>query len=148
MIATGLDEPDRGLLELSDQEAVALLRNHHFGRLAFAHESWPLILPVNYVYDDPQVVVRTGPGAKLDEMPFHAVAFEVDDMDPAGEWGWSVLIQGPAFDITDATDERSVRLRGLVLESVAPGTRVNWLTVTAVRLSARYFGPKPLTAAP
>src|SRR5487761_1185823 len=99
------------LRELRDDEAVALLRNHRLGRLAFAYESWPVILPVNYAFDDPCLVVRTGPGAKLENVPLHAVAFEIDDADPAGAWGWSVLLQGPAFDITSSTDDRSVRLR-------------------------------------
>ena len=134
---------DAALSELSDAEAVELLRSHHFGRIAFAHESWPVILPVNYAYDDPNVVIRTAPGAKLESMPLHAVAFEVDDVDPDATWGWSVLVQGPAFDITDATDERSAALRGLIVRPAAPGTREHWLEISALHLSGRYFGRRP-----
>src|ERR1700736_2244855 len=53
------------------------------------------------------VVIRTVPGAKLEEAPLTAVAFEIDDADRYGHWAWSVLVQGPAFDITSSADELS-----------------------------------------
>jgi uncharacterized protein len=134
---------DDGLEVLSNAEALRLLASHQVGRLAFAHETWPVILPVNYVYQEPTIVIRTGPGAKLEDVPMTSVAFEVDAADPAGTWGWSVLVQGPAFDITDAWDERSRHLRQLPVRPWAPGVRDHWLTVTAVRLSGRRFGPVP-----
>lgn len=143
MIASGANEPPAALMVLSDADAVALLRSHHLGRVAFAHESWPVILPVNYAYDDPNVVVRIGRGAMLESVPLHATAFEIDEASPDGEWGWSVLVQGPAFDITEATDERSIGLRHLVLTQSAPGVHEYWLEISAVRLSGRYFGRKP-----
>ena len=59
-----------------------------------------------------------------------------------------MLVQGPAFDITDATDERSIALRRLVVTPAAPGSHEHWLEIRAVRLTGRYFGPKPTTDAP
>src|SRR5947209_5057293 len=105
-----------GLEVLDERTCIRLLSTHRFGRIAFAHESWPLILPVNYVYDEPSVVVRTCSGAKLESAPMTAVAFEIDDADPGGRWGWSVVVQGPAFDITDALDGYSERVRALPVE--------------------------------
>jgi len=58
---------------------------------------------VNYIFEEPNVVIRTAPGAKLEFAPMTGVAFEVDDAVPGGEWGWSVLVQGPALDITEAS---------------------------------------------
>src|SRR6266513_3895225 len=87
--------PADGLEVLETSECVRLLESHRVGRIAFAHEDWPLILPVNYVYEEPSVVIRTGPGAKLEDAPMRAVAFEIDDFDPEGTWGWSVVVQGP-----------------------------------------------------
>ena len=89
-----------GLRALSDSECVELLRRHRFGRLALGLEGWPAILPVNYVFDGASVIIRTAPGSKLDEAPLRVVAFEIDDADRYAHWGWSVLVQGPAFDIS------------------------------------------------
>ena len=128
---------------LGDDDALALLASRHLGRIAFAHEHWPVILPVNYLFEDPTVVIRTDDGIKLTDAPFNAVAFEVDDADPGGQWGWSVLIQGPAFDITSADDDRSTKLRSTKFATWAPGERGHWLSVTAVNFSGRYFGDIP-----
>jgi len=128
---------------LDDAECTRLLKSRAVGRLVFAHDDWPVVLPVNFVYDEPTIVIRTGEGAKLEDAPMTAVAFEVDDMDPQGAWGWSVLAKGPAFDITTATDPRSRRLRELPLRCWAPGEHDHWLTVTAIQLSGRRFGEPP-----
>jgi uncharacterized protein len=133
--------PELGVL--SDDDCIQLLAKGRYGRLAFAHESWPVVLPVNYVFDDPDVVVRTGPGAKLESIPMTAVAFEIDEAAEDGTWGWSVLVQGPAFDITDATDAWSRRLRGLAVQPYVEGEHRHWLKVAATRMSGRWFGRHP-----
>jgi uncharacterized protein len=129
-----------GLRVLSDDECVELLRRHRFGRLAIGLEGWLAILPVNYLFDGSNVVIRTAPGAKLEEAPLAAVAFEIDDADRYGHWGWSVLVQGPAFDITSSVDELPKQLRELPVRPWAPGARDHWLKITAVRLGGRAFG--------
>jgi nitroimidazol reductase NimA-like FMN-containing flavoprotein (pyridoxamine 5'-phosphate oxidase superfamily) len=126
---------------LGPDECVRLLASHRVGRIAFAHGSWPLVLPVNYVYDEPNVIIRTGPGAILTSAPLTSVAFEIDESDPAGTWGWSVVVQGPAFDISDAGDSYSAQLRLAPVEPFAPGERHHWLKITAMNLSGRRFGP-------
>lgn len=129
-----------GLRVLSNDECAELLRRHRFGRLAVGLEGWPAILPVNYLFDGISVVIRTAPGAKLEEAPLTAVAFEIDDADRFGHWGWSVLVQGPAFDITSSADELPKHLRELPVRPWAPGARDHWLKITAVRVSGRAFG--------
>ena len=131
------------LAELTSSESAALLRTHQLGRLVFAYESRPVVMPVNYVFEDPTVVIRTDVGAKLSAAALHAVAFEIDDADPSGAWGWSVLAQGPAFDITEATDERSEYLRSLPVTPWPVGVHNHWLTMSAVRLTGRRFGNVP-----
>jgi nitroimidazol reductase NimA-like FMN-containing flavoprotein (pyridoxamine 5'-phosphate oxidase superfamily) len=125
---------------LEREECLRLLGDHHFGRIAFLGTSWPVILPVNYLFDEPSLLIRTGPGDKLDFAPMAGVAFEVDDADPAGAWGWSVLAQGPAFDITESTDAYSERLRSLAVSPWAPGRRDHWLKISVVSVSGRRFG--------
>ena len=140
------DDSTPGLEVLTDAECVALLAGHHFGRLGFVAGEWLAILPVNYVFDEPTIVVRTGPGAKLDETPLTMVAFEIDGADPDGQWGWSVLAQGPAFDITESIDHYSAALRRLPVQPQAPGDRPNWLKITAARISGRRFGSPPASS--
>lgn len=136
-----------GLVVLSEQECLALLRTHSLGRLGFVgEEGWPVILPVNYAFDEPSIVVRTGAGTKLDDIPLTMVAFEVDAADPDGAWGWSVLAQGPAFDITDSVDEYSAALRHLPVDPRAPGDKPHWLKISARRISGRCFGEVPPTS--
>jgi nitroimidazol reductase NimA-like FMN-containing flavoprotein (pyridoxamine 5'-phosphate oxidase superfamily) len=131
------------LLELDPAQILELLQTHTLGRVVFAQESWPVILPVNYAFADPTIVIRTGSGAKLASGPFHAAAFEIDDADPKGCWGWSVLVQGRAFEITYARDINSHRLRELVGQPVAPGVRDHWLVISALKISGRSFGAPP-----
>ena len=133
-----------GLVVLSEAECLALLATHSFGRLGFlSAEGWPVILPVNYAFEEPSIVVRTGAGTKLADIPLTMVAFEVDAADPAGAWGWSVLAQGPAFDITDSLDDCSEALRHLPVDPRAPGDKPNWLKVSASRITGRSFGEVP-----
>ena len=135
--------PDSDLEVIGLDECLGLLRAHHFGRIAFYGASWPVVLPVNYLFEEPSLVVRTAPGAKLEFAPLAAVAFEVDEADPAGAWGWSVVVQGPAFDITESADAYSARLRALEVTPWAPGRHEHWLKITAVEVSGRRFGPVP-----
>jgi nitroimidazol reductase NimA-like FMN-containing flavoprotein (pyridoxamine 5'-phosphate oxidase superfamily) len=132
--------PRNDLEILEREECLRLLADHHFGRIAFLGASWPVILPVNYLFDEPSLLIRTGPGDKLDFAPLAGVAFEIDAADPAGAWGWSVLAQGPAFDITESTDAYSERLRSLAVAPWAPGRRDHWLKLSVVSVSGRRFG--------
>lgn len=132
------------LTALSHERCLKLLNGHVWGRIAAGLEGWPAILPVNYVFDsEDNIVIRTGEGAKLDESPMTAVAFEIDDADPDGHWGWSVLVQGPAFDITNCVDPTSERLRSSPLKPWAPGRKDYWIRIAAVRITGRSFGLVP-----
>lgn len=128
---------------LGEAECLDLLAAGRFGRLGFVAGGWPVILPVNYVFEEPSIVVRTGAGTKLEETPLTVVAFEIDGADPAGRWGWSVLAQGPAFDISDSVDQYSAALRLLPVQPRAPGDKPHWLKITAARVSGRRFGEVP-----
>lgn len=132
------------LEELSPRECVQLLAAHRFGRIAFAADGLPLILPVNYLYCEPSIVIRTGPGSKLEQTPQTMVAFEIDEVDPGGDWGWSVVAQGPAFDISGTIDQLSEALRKLPVIADPPGVRDHWLKIGCSSLTGRWFGRYPL----
>lgn len=125
------------MTEIGEEECLALLAGHSFGRLAVVSDGRPVILPVNYVAEGSVIVFRTDPGLKLDEAPMRPVAFEVDELDPVSGNAWSVLVQGHAFEITRAIDRRSLALRGLMVPSVAPGEREHWLRIEADVITGR-----------
>lgn len=137
------DDPRGQLRVLSEDECASLLRSSRLGRLAFTVEGRVTIFPVNFLYDDASVVVRTAPGFKLEEAPMRAVAFEIDDASPTGTWGWSVVVEGPCFDVSSSIDEISERLRKLPLEPWAPGMREHWLRIVPQSITGRAFGPPP-----
>src|SRR4051812_10231973 len=106
-------EFDRNGLEiLSRGECLRLLTDAHVGRIAVSMSALPVVLPVNFCMLDDDVVIRTGPGSKLEAATNHAVvAFEADSFSYFDHGGWSVLVQGVASEIVDTeTFERALRL--------------------------------------
>jgi nitroimidazol reductase NimA-like FMN-containing flavoprotein (pyridoxamine 5'-phosphate oxidase superfamily) len=134
-----VDAPTTEIETLSEEDCLVLLRSRRVGRIALTDHGQPLIFPVNYAADDRAVVIRTAPGMKLHESRMAKVAFEIDEVDEASGTAWSVLVQGVAYEITDAIDQLSERLRALVVEPMAPGERDNWVAVVRSEISGRRF---------
>lgn len=120
-----------GLFHLEPEECWQRLRlaNPRVGRLAFAVDQHPLVLPVNYAVDGDRVVIRFNEDTVLDEAVSSRVAFEVDDIKPAWEGGWSVVIQGQAVEAV--TDDQLARLRRLPLRPWAGTDRIRYLRIDA-----------------
>jgi uncharacterized protein len=133
----GTDTSD--LTNLSREECLRLLRAHpvHVGRVGLNDvDGQPLVLPVNYRLDGEAIVFRTEPGSLLDQQAGgHRVAFEVDEVDPAWEDGWSVLVKGTVERITDEAEQD--RLDDLGLRPWAPGDRTVYLRVPADMITGR-----------
>jgi nitroimidazol reductase NimA-like FMN-containing flavoprotein (pyridoxamine 5'-phosphate oxidase superfamily) len=92
------------LTELLEDECLELLTVKQVGRLAYADQDGPVVVPVNYVLHDRSVLFRTSPHSLLGRNVSNAVvAFEVDDIDDVTESGWSVLVRGRAeyLDVDD-----------------------------------------------
>ena len=122
--------------ELSTSECHRLLSGRHLGRLAFVDGEGPVILPVNYVFEDAAVIFRTDEGSKLDAAVRGApVAFEVDGVNEIDQTGWSVLARGHAEAVTDPA--QLDRLRGLPLVPWAPGAKAHYVRVDAADMTGR-----------
>ena len=81
--------------ELREDECWDLLRTQTVGRVGWQGSDGLTIVPVNYVVDERAVVIRTAPYTELGrEGSAQEVAFEVDELDPIGRSGWSVLVRG------------------------------------------------------
>lgn len=92
-------EPGPGQLHaMSREECDELLRSCRVGRLAYVpREGVPDIVPVNYVLDGRDILIRSGPGPKLQAAERgDLVAFEVDVIDATDRVGRSVVVLGRA----------------------------------------------------
>jgi uncharacterized protein len=92
------------LEDLSVAECWSLLPTRRVGRLAFTDRALPAIRPLNYSVIGHRLVLRvaaSGLGRRLDGQ---VVAFEVDDSDPGGGVGWSVVVTGTVHLLTSGSD--------------------------------------------
>ena len=89
---------------LTRDECIDLLGRRTLGRVAFTERALPAIRPLNYALVGNQIVLQTDPhglGARLDGQ---VVAFEVDEIDPVAETGWSVVVTGTARLLRSPSD--------------------------------------------
>ncbi|MGI8458125.1 MAG: pyridoxamine 5'-phosphate oxidase family protein [Propionibacteriaceae bacterium] len=123
---------------LTPAECRALLKDHHFGRLAFLDTVGvlPVIIPVNYLLDKDTVVFRTEAGSKLRAAVRGApVAFEVDGVDHDRRGGWSVVVQGHAKEVADPA--KLIEFRNAPLVAWAPGAKPHYVTINPSQVSGR-----------
>ncbi len=87
-----------GTQELSSDECMQRLGDHHVGRLGFCEDDGPVILPVNYTISEGEILIRTGTGSKAATAARQdRVAFQIDDLTPGTPAAqWSVLVRGRA----------------------------------------------------
>jgi nitroimidazol reductase NimA-like FMN-containing flavoprotein (pyridoxamine 5'-phosphate oxidase superfamily) len=132
---------DEGLEILDRASCLELLATAQVGRLAWAAVDGHVhIRPVNYTLAGTDVIVRTGMGsilaAALARLP---VTFEADELEPALETGWSVVVIGTAEDV-GSTDEAA-----LLRESVHPwacGSRPHVVRIRASEVTGRRLRPR------
>jgi nitroimidazol reductase NimA-like FMN-containing flavoprotein (pyridoxamine 5'-phosphate oxidase superfamily) len=110
---------------LERAEIDALLARHNVGRIAYTFRDRVDVEPINYVYDDGWIYLRTGPGSKLTTLARHPwVAFEVDEVDGPFDWR-SAVVHSTVYELTPGGTEAQARLydhaveilRGLIPET-------------------------------
>ncbi|MBA2560753.1 MAG: pyridoxamine 5'-phosphate oxidase family protein [Propionibacteriales bacterium] len=127
---------ERPIVEMSVEECYARLSGTTVGRVAMATAEGLNIIPVNYIVDGRSVVVRTAPYTLLAAHKSGPIAFEVDDLDPDFERGWSVLMVGHASPMEDV-DEMVALRAGERLRPWASGPRTLFITITPSRVTGR-----------
>jgi nitroimidazol reductase NimA-like FMN-containing flavoprotein (pyridoxamine 5'-phosphate oxidase superfamily) len=127
---------------LSPAECLDLLATRHLGRIGIVVDGRPIILPVNYVLIDGRVALRTDPGTKLTAAAQGHVAFEVDQIDESARTGWSVLVTGVGFEVTDALDATSAAARQFPVDTWAPGQKSHWIRIESEEVSGRRLRPR------
>jgi nitroimidazol reductase NimA-like FMN-containing flavoprotein (pyridoxamine 5'-phosphate oxidase superfamily) len=131
------------LLVLAEDECRRLLARGHLGRIGLVEEDRPVILPVNYVFDDGFVFFQSTRGSKLEAaLAGRWVAFEIDAIDPVYHGGFSVLVYGPA-EVVDS-DAEVARLVELPLRPWWPEARDRWIRIRVEQISGRRLRSDPV----
>lgn len=122
---------------LSPEECRRLLRQRRPGRVGLVEGGYPLVLPVNYVFDDDAVVFRTAMGTSLARAAAVAavLAFEIDETDTVYHGGWSVLVRGAAEQVGDP--ERIEQLRALPVRPWIHRASPVWIRIAAEHVTGR-----------
>jgi len=101
----GLAQPPVGAQRLDDAEAMRLLSSVGYGRVVFTLKTLPAIRPVNHLVDEDRIVIRTrltsSISTALRSSVGVVVAYEADSLDPQTRAGWSVVVTGRAYTLTD-----------------------------------------------
>lgn len=122
---------------LEPEDCRSLLKSETLGRVAFDNGSFPMVLPVNYVYLEDLIVFRTDVGIKLENVPMSPVAFEIDGI--RDSTAWSVVVLGHAREVTTALGPRYDTLRKTEIAVAAPGDKRHWIAIETHEISGRTF---------
>jgi hypothetical protein len=122
-------------------QCLAFLPSVRIGRVIL-HGATPgpaAVLPVNFVLDGDQIVIRTGEGTILAAARSGAyVTFQADAIEETdGGRGWSVTVAGPAHEATGTVRHW---LEGLPLAPIAGGTREHFVLIAAESIEGRWVG--------
>jgi hypothetical protein len=106
------------------------------GRIIYTRRALPAVELVNFALDHGDIVISTDRSGKLAAATRGAVvAFEADELDLAGQSGWSVTAIGPSHEVTDP--DELARLRTIGLRSWVPGERDHFIRISPVMLNGR-----------
>ena len=126
------------LQRLSRDECLTLMASVPVGRIIYTRRALPAVELVNFALDHGDIVIRTDSSGKLAAAARGAVvAFETDQVDLAGQSGWSVTAIGPSTEVTDPGE--LARLRTIGLKSWAPGERDHFIRISPVMLNGRHL---------
>lgn len=125
-----------GLDVLSDDECRDLLARSPVGRIAVhLAEHSPAIFPINYAFDEHDIVFRTDASSTLHRACLHTVAFEIDGVDRVYHLGWSVLVVGTLEEVTKRSELAA--LATLLLGPWAPGPKSRWMRIHPDTITGR-----------
>lgn len=136
-----MDLDRHGLEVLTREECLRLLGTGRVGRVVVTDRALPAAFPVNYALLDDDVVFLTSSGSKMTAAEGEeVVAFEVDEIDPVSQGGWSVLVQGLASVVRDAGT--LARAEALGLQPWAPLGNFSFVLIRAELVSGRRLLPR------
>lgn len=128
-------------VEIGRTECLRLLQYESFvARLAFAVDGLVHIRPVNYLSDESRLVFCTTSSTVVGAVSSGTgVVLEIDGSRPLDHSGWSVIVRGPAREITDPQELEYLRRGPLKSWAVARGGR--WVQVDIDEISGVRIPP-------
>jgi uncharacterized protein len=136
----------RELGALTVDECLRMLDTVPIGRMVFTEGPLPAVHPVNFLRHGNSIIVRTGPGSKLDAARRgDLIAFEADRVDPDSRTGWSVLVVGRAEVVNDI--EQLVAVLDSAHRPWVRGRGAHVLRITAQRITGRRLELDPVAGA-
>lgn len=113
---------------------LALLATQAIGRVAIARPGLaPHVVPVNYALLGDSIVFRTAPGTKLEWLVTEPVSFEVDTFDLERRTGWSVVVQGLAYEASD----REMEIEDIRVDSFVDRQNSRWARLQPQSITGR-----------
>ena len=124
------------LQHLSRDQCLTLLASVPAGRIIYTRRALPAVELARFTLDHGDIVIRTGRSGTLAAATRGAVvAFEADQLDPAGQSGWSVTAIGPSSEVTDPGE--LARLETTGPRPRAPGEPDHFIRISPVMLNGR-----------
>ena len=123
---------------LTHEECVDFLACEEIGRIAWVSNGRPTLVPVNYAWDGEAVVIRSDPGLKLTDLLDNEVAFEIDRIDRVRKQGWSVVVQGAAYEVSpNDWPASALQPHEIYLEPWVAGAKLHWIRLIPRLISGR-----------
>jgi nitroimidazol reductase NimA-like FMN-containing flavoprotein (pyridoxamine 5'-phosphate oxidase superfamily) len=130
------EAPDLVLDVLSAEECLAYLGQREIGRFVFVDVRGPVAVPVNYKMLGDDVVFRTHAWTSLAARAAQRrVSIEVDHLDEERGEGWSVLVSGRAYRVTEPAELDQVT--ALDIRPWASGERETYIRIVPTTITGR-----------
>src|SRR5215472_10265580 len=134
------DGHEQPVLEhLDEAECLRLISPGGIGRIVYMGRYGLTVLPVNYALHRGAIMFRTSQSSQTGEdlqtgiaHAEYSVAFEIDQFDPERREGWSVLIHGPAHEMT--TDDERAAVEESGVEPWPGGPKERAIRITPQRI--------------
>jgi nitroimidazol reductase NimA-like FMN-containing flavoprotein (pyridoxamine 5'-phosphate oxidase superfamily) len=114
------------LRELNDTQIEDLLKSQLIGRIGCHSTDQIYVVPVNYIYESPDIYCHSAKGMKIDLMRKNPqVCFEVDDIKDMTNWQ-SVIVWGKFEELKDMDEKQKVmqklidRITPFILDDSVP----------------------------
>jgi nitroimidazol reductase NimA-like FMN-containing flavoprotein (pyridoxamine 5'-phosphate oxidase superfamily) len=132
---------------LSEAACRRFLELANLGRVITSRGGLPGVFPVTYCVDDGSIFFRSTQGTSLSEISADTVVgFEVDDLDPVYNAGWTVMAVGGAREVTDP--DELVRASSLRFRAVALHRAESMFRFDPDAISGQLVRPDPCETQP
>ena len=136
---------------LDETQCLSLIAGGGVGRIGYSSRFGPAVLPVNYDFYEQTIVFRTGLHSSMVEDlrtgiadAEYNVAFEIDEIQPVTQEGWSVLVQGAAHFVE--SDEELTPIAALDVQAWPGGRKEQFIRIIPRHVTGRRIRRAPGSA--